>query len=402
MFCALEFAGTKLPVRSRPEGQPFYLAAIEELLRISGDPDHRAFYSSSVSFAHGVRVGFKAKTPRVPAVFDRKTKWRKYEEEECDWRDDRQNYVSARDHAAVVQRQFEEEEKLGAMLQLDLAEAHARFGEQIAVASLGAIDKKNGTFRVVHDGTHGVGINPGIKMRDQLKSPCAGDIRAVMQELPGCYFGLTGDVARAHRLVKVAEADWGLMACKTGRSSKIWVNRVGSFGISSAAYHWSRLMSGVGRAVYYALGKSELFLLVYVDDLLWLVREAKGLELIVMSIFYLEVLGLPFAWKKFKGGLDVEWVGFQICLKRREAGFVRDPCTVANQLAISNCTARHSEDLRSCICCWALVLRTYSTRALEAILGPHLRLGCSHEWFRRVQGAKGFSPDLQVFGSSLG
>ena len=227
MFCALEFAGTKLPVRSRPEGQPFYLAAIEELLRISGDPDHRAFYSSSVSFAHGVRVGFKAKTPRVPAVFDRKTKWRKYEEEECDWRDDRQNYDSARDHAAVVQRQFEEEEKLGAMLQLDLAEAHARFGEQIAVASLGAIEKKNGTFRVVHDGTHGVGINPGIKMRDQLKSPCAGDIRAVMQELPGCYFGLTGDVARAHRLVKVAEADWGLMACKTGRSSKIWVNRVG-------------------------------------------------------------------------------------------------------------------------------------------------------------------------------
>ena len=148
--------------------------------------------------------------------------------------------------------------------------------------------------------------------------------------------------------------------------------------------------------------KKELFLLVYVDDLLWLVREAKGLELIVMSIFYLEVLGLPFAWKKFKGGLDVEWVGLQICLKRREAGFVRDPCTVANQLAISNCTARHSEDLRSCICCWALVLRTYSTRALEAILGPHLRLGCSNEWFRRVQGAKGLSPDLQVFGSSLG
>ena len=69
----------------------------------------------------------------------------------------------------MVQCQFEEEEKLGAMLQLDLAEAHARFGEQIAVASLGAIEKKNGTFRVVHDGTHGVGINPGIKMRDQLE-----------------------------------------------------------------------------------------------------------------------------------------------------------------------------------------------------------------------------------------
>ena len=65
LFCALELVGTKLPVRSRPEGQPFFLAALEELLRISGDPDFRAFYSSSVSFAHGVRVGFKSKTPRV-------------------------------------------------------------------------------------------------------------------------------------------------------------------------------------------------------------------------------------------------------------------------------------------------------------------------------------------------
>ena len=78
--------------------------------------------------------------------------------------------------------------KLGAMLQLDFAEAQARFGEQLAVASLGAIEKKNGTFRVVHDGTHGVGINPGIKIRDQLKSPCAGDIKAVMQELPRLLF----------------------------------------------------------------------------------------------------------------------------------------------------------------------------------------------------------------------
>ena len=52
----------------------------------------------------------------------------------------------------------------------------------------------------------------------------------------------------------------------------------------------------------YTLGKSELCLLVYVDDLLWMVREAKGLDLIVMSIFLLEVLGWPFA-EKFKVAL---------------------------------------------------------------------------------------------------
>ena len=47
LFTALEYAGAKLPVRERTAGQPFYLAAIEELLRISGDPDSRAFFSAS-------------------------------------------------------------------------------------------------------------------------------------------------------------------------------------------------------------------------------------------------------------------------------------------------------------------------------------------------------------------
>ena len=209
------------------------------------------FFASSASFARGVRIGFESKAPRVPAVFERKMRWRRYEEEGAEWGLDRENYLSAKTHAAEVQSQFQEEEKLGAMVEMDVSEAKARYGNRLAVASLGAIEKKNGTYRVVHDGTHGIGINPRIKVRDQLKSPGAGDVRAVLQEMPGCFFALTGDVARAHRLVKVAEQDWGLLACRTAEGDKLWLNKVGSFGISSAAYHWSRLMSGLGRAVYY-------------------------------------------------------------------------------------------------------------------------------------------------------
>ena len=63
---------------------------------------------------------------------------------------------------------------------------------------------------------------------------------------------------RAHRLVRVAEEDWGLQACKTGvRPDRIWINTVGTFGIGSAAYYWSRLMAGIGRAAFYMLGQSE-------------------------------------------------------------------------------------------------------------------------------------------------
>ena len=92
-------------------------------MRAAGDPDFRAFFSSKFSFAEGVRLGVGNKTLRVPAVFEKKTKWRPYSEEHCleTGRDiDRENYLSAKDRAAVAQQQFEAEAKAakpGAMLE---------------------------------------------------------------------------------------------------------------------------------------------------------------------------------------------------------------------------------------------------------------------------------------------
>jgi len=49
---------------------------------------------------------------------------------------------------------------------------------------------------------------------------------------------------------------WPVRSRRTAEGDKLWLNKVGSFGISSAANHWSRLMSGLGRAVYCTMGKS--------------------------------------------------------------------------------------------------------------------------------------------------
>ena len=73
-------------------------------------------------------------------------------------------------------------------------------------------------------------------------------------------------------------------------------------------------MAGIGRAAFYMLGQSELFMLVYVDDLLWITRDKMGIEKTILIIYFMTVLGLPFAWKKFKGGVDLAWVGFEISL----------------------------------------------------------------------------------------
>ena len=235
VFSSLESAGSTLPVREVSEGQPFYLAAIEELLRMSGDPDYAAYDTAENSFAKGVRIGVGAELPRVPAVFEEKTGSRKYDDDAEHAQSERDNYLSARENAAEVQKQFLEEAALGAMVEVSLEEALAEYGDRLALASLGAIEKRDGTYRVVHDGTQGVGVNSSITVRDQLRSPTAGDLRTALRIMPRA-FGLTGDVKRAHRL-EVARQDWGLQACRTGvgGSDRVWLNKVGTFGVSSAS-----------------------------------------------------------------------------------------------------------------------------------------------------------------------
>ena len=159
------------------------------------------------------------------------------------------------------------------MVEMRRVDAEKRF-DNLVIASLGAIEKKDGTYRVIHDGTHGINVNCSIRVRDQLRNPTAGDLRTLLRLMPGAFFALTGDVKRAHRLVKVSEQDWGLQACRTGVHGEDWIrlNTVGTFGISSAAYHWGRLMAGLGRLTYYMWGQAEMALLVFVDDLFWMTR----------------------------------------------------------------------------------------------------------------------------------
>ena len=117
------------------------------------------------------------------------------------------------------------------MVEVTTQEAQRHFGDKLAVASLGAIEKKDGSYRVVHDGTHGIAVNSAMHVRDQLRSPCAGELRTVLPEMLGPCVGLTGDVKHAHRLAKIAPDDWGLQACKTGVG--------GQHKVTSHVWSWS-------------------------------------------------------------------------------------------------------------------------------------------------------------------
>ena len=67
-------------------------------------------------------------------------------------------------------------------------------------------------IRVVHDGSNGVHVNHRIRPRDQVRSPGAGELRAILRSkaaLGKKLFVVSGDVSKAHRRIKIRQEDWG-------------------------------------------------------------------------------------------------------------------------------------------------------------------------------------------------
>ena len=67
-------------------------------------------------------------------------------------------------------------------------------------------------------------------------------------------FALTVDVAEAHRQVPVDRRDWHLLGARVRTGGTVYVNTVGTFGVASASYYWSRTGSALGRLTHYLSG----------------------------------------------------------------------------------------------------------------------------------------------------
>ena len=120
-------------------------------------------------------------------------------------------------------------------------------------------------------------------------------------------FGLNADVAKAHRRVKVREEDWGVLACKTSAGADVvWLNITGTFGVTSAAYWWSRLMGLVGRFALNAMLDDWFFALIFVDDMHMASCGGNRWLSLWRFITVLEMAGLPFSpqvQRRLPGGL---------------------------------------------------------------------------------------------------
>ena len=233
------------------------------------------------------------------------------------------NGPSLENHDVEVERLFEEEARLGWMIEMTDGEAKERYGENLFVAALGVVEEP-GKIRVVHDGSNAVHVNHRIRPKDQTRSPGAGELRRLLREKSSGQaklFSLAGDVSKAHRRIKVRPQDWGFQACRV-KPGKVWVNCVGTYGMASAAYYWPRFAAGaVVRLIHYLLGDGcGLEVLLYVDDFLFLMHSQREVESAGLAIYFLLVIGIPFRWKKVKGGVSLEWIGYWMNVRDYQLG----------------------------------------------------------------------------------
>ena len=142
-------------------------------------------------------------------------------------------------------------------------------------------------------------------------------------------------MSKAHRRFLHHPEHWGVLACKTrADSSVVWLNRTGTFGIASAAYWFSRLIGLVGRLSFRVLLEAFIFVLIYADDL-HLIGAGKDRWLnIWMTLALFCMQGAPFSDHKWRGGLQVDWVGYWIDYTRFRLGFLKRDVSGSSQVLL--------------------------------------------------------------------
>ena len=315
---------------------------LDLLLRIAEDPE-----VGLGDYAQVVRVGPGTRMPRLPALYKPKKIWRLASQAEAlDYLEHapdregiwRRNYSSIQAYEQQVLEVMHDQAARGQIVVMTEEVAKERY-PNLVIASLGAQrkEKPDGkvTARVLFDGTHGLCVNTRTTLRDQERAPIAADLKRSMREkakVDELTFALSADVTEAHRQVPIHPDDWHDLGCQVILGGEVFVNTVGTFGIPSASYNWSRVACAVGRPLQYLSGHSCTSWHMLVADDYLLESGGSGYRVGLLLFFVLcAVVGVPLTWHKTCGGDTLVWVGFEILLRSRRAEwFVRWALKVAD------------------------------------------------------------------------
>eukprot|EP00439_Symbiodinium_sp_Y106_P027995 s905_g3.t1 len=263
-FLIQEFHPSRRPDDVQSEVAFRRIAAASEVL---GDVDGTFLYDVA---RVGVPIGVGVELPRVPDVFEPKVKWNPSEAEGEFVDTKAENYSSAVESMAQIKEQIEADLKKGFVSRMSRSEAESRYHGRLAVAALGAVPKdlESGEVRVVHDGSFSVDVNHRIRVRDRLRDPLVDDAEAVIRQ------------------VKSEDADRpGIRCC--------------------------HLLAGLEWAVYH---------LLYSDDGLLVARGSKFGYKCLFWLFLFDLFEVPLSWRKLRGGVYLQSIGYQICLSSYQIG----------------------------------------------------------------------------------
>ena len=187
----------------------------------------------------------------------------------------------------------------------------------LVIASWGANrkDKPNEEIsaRVLFVGTNGLQVNTRTRLREQERSPIAADLERALREkatLVVRTFALTADVKEAHRQVPIHPRDWHLLGCRVEAGADVYINTVGTFGVASASYYWSRVSSALGRLSQYLTADSAHTWHMVVADDYHLEAGGEHYRFALFAFFLCCTCGVPLSWNKMEGGETVVSVEF--------------------------------------------------------------------------------------------
>ena len=101
----------------------------------------------------------------------------------------------------------------------------------------------------------------------------------------------------------------------------MYLNKVGTFGVSSAGYWWGRAGGAAMRLGHSMVGLHDaLWALLYSDDGKLTGRTDYPERGLLLFLLTLVAVKLPLSWKKLRGGAQAEWIGYMLDMARFEIG----------------------------------------------------------------------------------
>ena len=156
-------------------------------------------------------------------------------------------------------------------------------------------------------------------------------------------------------------------------SARAWyVNTVGTFGVSSASYYWSRVSAAVGRLTQYLISRyATTWIMLLADDYHVEVGGSHFRPALLVFFLLCEALGCPLSWNKTNGGTVTSWAGFELLLKEHALGLTERRAAWVVKWARETTAAKvtHVRAFEE-----ALGRVVFATRALELLrpfLAPH-------------------------------